>query len=156
MMKRKRYGSLRRFLDFVRHWFSVHYPLIVTTCLIALLMYGNFVLVNTDAMERQLRSKTMMLHQLTWQQFLVAAAVLTLVWYGVLFMSWYLRGKAGSESGNSSAGLPHRWEKGVDQLSNGDGLAEADDLMGRAQEEEGFRKVSMNELRFAGAVVSAK
>jgi hypothetical protein len=158
VMKMKRYGFSRRFLGFVRHWFTAHYPLIITTCLIALLMYGNFVLVITDAMERQSNSKTMMLHQLTWQQFLVAAAVLTLVWYGVLFVSWYLRGKAAGENGNVpvSTGLPHRWEKGVDRLSDGYGLAEADDLMGRPQEEEGFRRVSMNELRFAGAVVSAK
>jgi hypothetical protein len=83
------------FYGFSRRWFLGNYTLIMATCLIVLVMYGNFAFVNAAAMERRLNSKVMMLHQFTWQQFLVAAAVLTLVWYGLLFVSWYLKGKAG-------------------------------------------------------------
>jgi len=151
-------ASRQGFYGFCRRWFSVNWPFLMASCLIGLVMYGNFVIVNAVAMSRQFRSKTMMFYQLTWQQFLVAAAVLTLVWYSVLFVSWYLRRRAAGGSGRAvmaQAGLPHRWEKGVDQLSEGDG-SDDDDLMGKSQEVEGFRRVSASELRFAEAVIGAR
>jgi len=130
----------------------------MATCLIGLVMYGNFAFVNAAAMERRLNVKAMMLRQFTWQQFLVAAAVLTLVWYGLLFVSWYLKGKAGFGSGSmagagngrSAESLPHTWEQGVDVLSDA-GLAEGD-LIGGAQGPEGLSRVSMDQFSFVAPV----
>ncbi|WP_143167006.1 hypothetical protein [Mucilaginibacter sp. OK098] len=129
----------------------------MATCLIVLVMYGNFAFVNAAAMERRLNSKAMMLHQFTWQQFLVAAAVLTLVWYGLLFVSWYLKGKAwfglgsrvGAGNGRSAEPLPHTWERGVDVLSDDPA---GDDLMGVSQGPEGLSRVSMDQFSFAAPV----
>jgi hypothetical protein len=113
-------------------------------------MYDNFAFVNAVAMERQLNCKAMMLHQFTWQQFLVAAAVLTLVWYGLWFVFWNLKGKGAARAGSSGNGghaagaekLPHHWERGVDVLSD-------DNLMGVAQEPEGLSRVGMDQFSFA-------
>ena len=132
----------------------------MATCLNVLAMSGNFAFVNAAAMERRLNVKTMMLHQFTWQQFLVAAAVLTLVWYGLLFVSWYLKGKAGfgrggpgaavAGPGGSAEPLPHQWERAVDVLSDA-GLVE-EDLMGVSRGPEGLSRVSTEQFGFAAPV----
>jgi len=151
--KNRFWGSGR----FLKVCFSGKYRLFVTTCLIAFLIRGNFAFVNAVAMQRQLNPNAMILHQFTWQHFLVAAAVLTLVWYGFLLISWYLKGKrgggadpaavsrsAGSPADLSSGPLPHQWERGVDVL-----VGEEEELMGRAQEVPGLSRVSMSDIRFA-------
>ena len=121
----------------------------MATCLIVLARCGNFAVVNAVAMEGQLNCKTMMLHEFTWRHFLVAAAVLTLVWYGLLFLLRRRKGKAVPPdrfAGNTSAGnlqpLPHQWETDVDVLADGG-------LLGAPQEPEGLCRVGIDEVGFA-------
>ncbi|MFD0792037.1 hypothetical protein ACFQZX_00330 [Mucilaginibacter litoreus] len=111
-------------------------------------------------MQRQLNPNAMILHQFTWQHFLIAAAVLTLVWHGFLLISWYLKGKTGGSADQAVIGrraggaadsslvanepLPHQWERGVDVLESSE-----EELMGKAQEVPGLSRVSMSDIRFA-------
>lgn len=142
---------------FLKACFSGKSWLFLTTCLIGFLIWGNFAFVNAVAMQRQLNPNAMILHQFTWQHFLIAAAVLTLVWYGFLLVSWYLKGKtggvadpaalgrsAGGTADLSSGPLPHQWARGVDVLGD-----EEEELMGKAQEVPGLSRVSMSDIRFA-------
>lgn len=98
-----------------------------------------------------------MLTQFTWQQFLVAISVLTLVWYGSVILLYYrievkklLSGDAPDE--DKPTPLPHRWEKQVDQLQQD----EDQNLMGKSKLPEGVSVVDMDELQFADPDVKVK
>lgn len=95
-----------------------------------------------------------MLHEFTWQQFLVAAMVLSLVWYvgvvlllyrkEVLFWFGKSRGKEPKER------LPHRWQKGVVEVSEvKDHSLVEEDLMGKAKLPDGMSSVSMGSFGFS-------
>lgn len=99
-----------------------------------------------------------MIQQMTWQTFLVATLVLTIIWYVAIVLLFYRRelfqvlGRGQLEHSNrfkASAPLPHRWEKGVDELSVG---ADSDEmeLMGKSKLPEGMMMVDSGGFGFAG------
>ena len=96
-----------------------------------------------------------MLQQFTWQQFLVATLVLTLIWYAGLLLVFYKTGffgLVGSKTKNVGSGggdpLPRRWEKGVEEM---DGLdAEQADLMGASRLPEGMSLLTSDAFGFSG------
>jgi len=92
-----------------------------------------------------------MLQQFTWQQFLVAAAVLTLVWYVAVILLFYrkelnafLSGKMGRKVTDEP--LPHQWEKGVEEQEETE-----DELMGKPALPEGMTTVSMGGIGFVAS-----
>lgn len=94
-----------------------------------------------------------MLQQFTWQHFLVAAMVLTVIWYAAVILIFYRRGflppflkKTGA---SSTERLPHKWEKGVDKLAETESEAEPD-LMGKSRMPDGVSRVSLEEISFVG------
>lgn len=94
-----------------------------------------------------------MLQQFTWQHFLVAAMVLTVIWYAAVFLIFYRRGFSGlfgkRNAVTGSERLPHKWEKGVDRLAETDDRAEPE-LMGKSRLPDGVSRVTLEEIRFAG------
>lgn len=111
-------------------------------------------------------SKDVMLQQFSWQQFLVATGALALLWYVVVILLFYRRElrsflSGGWRVGNrgdglivsgQAAALPHRWQKGVETVSDldspGSGLNPEDDLMGKSRLPEGMSTVSMEQVSF--------
>ena len=95
----------------------------------------------------------MMLEQYTWQDFLIAACILSAVWYGILIpilyrneIKNYLNRRRSRQSANEP--LPHRWQKGVDDLVSDDDPSQHE-LMGTAKMPEGMESVPMDEFSFA-------
>ena len=96
-----------------------------------------------------------MLQQFTWQQFLVATLVLTLIWYAGLLVVFYKTGffglvgrKTKNVGGGEGEHLPHRWEKGVEEV---DGLdAGQADLMGASRLPEGMSMLTSDAFGFSG------
>lgn len=95
-----------------------------------------------------------MLQQFTWQHFLIAASVLTLLWYAAVILIFYRRellqlfGNGSPEAVNrlkTGEPLPHRWESGVETLDNED----EPELMGKVKLPEGISMVETSGLRFA-------
>ncbi|HEK19758.1 MAG TPA: hypothetical protein ENO28_04820 [Bacteroidetes bacterium] len=86
-----------------------------------------------------------MLQAFTWQQFLVATLILTLVWYAGVFLLFYRR-KA-KELFTPKPRQPERmkreWE---DELED---EPEEESLMGSSREPEGVSSAEMDTLRFA-------
>lgn len=108
-----------------------------------------------------------MLQQFSWQQFLIALGALALLWYVVVILVFYRRefgsfisggwrtGGEGSRllGAGAAAALPHRWQKGVQDLSGvaapvQPGLNQDDELMGKSRLPEGMSSVSMEQLSF--------
>ncbi len=100
-------------------------------------------------MERQAKAKVM-LQQFTWPQFLIAALLLTIVWYlGVIaifyqseliaFLSGRKDGKAKQET------LPHTWEEDAELIED----EHANSLVGASRLPEGMSTVSMNGFGFS-------
>lgn len=90
-----------------------------------------------------------MLAQFTWQQFLVAALILTVVWYIAVVLLYYR--KDISKFRPKGNRLPDRLRREWDEeLENEFGEEPEDEtLMGRTREPEGVSSVPMEELRFA-------
>jgi|GEM_PF-521326 len=114
-------------------------------------------------------SKDVMLQQFSWQQFLVATGALALLWYVVVILLFYRRelrsflsgGWRSSGAGGGlmvsgqAAALPHRWQKGVEEVSGLDlpsgGLKPEDEMMGKSRLPEGMSTVSMEQVSFFSA-----
>ena len=77
-----------------------------------------------------------MLKSFSWQDFLLAATLLTLLWYAVV---WLFYRKKGTQS---SAPLPHSWEDDFDPLDD-------DNLMGKSALEHGVSIVEADDFSFA-------
>lgn len=92
-----------------------------------------------------------MLQQFTWQQFLVASMVLSLIWYVFVILIFYrteFLGLFGRKEINQSAErLPHHWEKDVEALQ--DENQQTNELMGKARLPDGMATVSMGGFGFA-------
>ena len=95
-----------------------------------------------------------MLQQFTWQQFLIAALILSLVWYIAIIFVFYrkalgnfLRGKPNGEA--SIERLAHAWEKDFEE-------ADSEDLMGKQVTPEGVHTASMSDFSFAPKEDSGK
>lgn len=90
-----------------------------------------------------------MLQQFTWQQFLVATLVLTIVWYVGVILIYYpkeLKAILGGKPKPDGADQPldHKWDKNVDVLSSDD----EPELMGKSKLPDGMSKVSIDEVSF--------
>lgn len=91
-----------------------------------------------------------MLKHFTWQQFLVAALVFSIIWYVVVIMVFYrrkiqdyLNGKEPSSSPPEPLG--HVWDEEFED----EPLTNDDDLMGKSTLPEGMTKLSMAQFGFA-------
>jgi hypothetical protein len=103
-------------------------------------------------MSRQVkRTNDMMFEEFTWQQFLVAAMVLSVLWgLGIWLIYWRplspggLSGGRGKDRFDRADALPHSWEDEVDELSLFD-----DGLMGKPALEHGVSVLEADEFSFA-------
>jgi hypothetical protein len=91
-----------------------------------------------------------MLHQFTWQQFLVAALILSFIWYGAVILLFYrkqireiLRGK--HKPGSVQEPLAHAWDEEFED----EPLPEDENLMGKSALPEGMTRLSMAQFGFA-------
>lgn len=88
-----------------------------------------------------------MLQQFTWQQFLVAISVLSLVWYCTIILLYYrreLKAFLNGKSQKEDVPLPHRWDDKFDELEK-----EVDDhLMGKSKLPDGVSIVGMDDIQF--------
>lgn len=90
-----------------------------------------------------------MLQQFSWQQFLVAATVLAIVWCCSIILLYYrkeLKKLFNGEPLNEDQPLGHRWDKQVD---NFDPDADSNSLMGEAKLPDGVSIMDMEELQFS-------
>ncbi|MHB1178812.1 MAG: hypothetical protein ACYCZO_10835 [Daejeonella sp.] len=87
-----------------------------------------------------------MLHQFTWQQFLIAALILTLVWYIAIILLYYRTKILDLFSKKSKHKQPEKlkreWEEELEEDDN-------DDLIGRQAVPEGVSEVEMHMFGFA-------
>ncbi|EHQ24675.1 hypothetical protein [Mucilaginibacter paludis] len=93
----------------------------------------------------------MVLQHFTWQQFLVAATILTAIWYAVIILIFYrhriqdlLHGK--QRDNEPPEPLGHAWDEDFEEEPE---ESEADDLIGKSALPEGMSKVSMSMFGFA-------
>lgn len=95
-----------------------------------------------------------MLHQFTWQQFLIAALILTLVWYIAIIMLYYRSKLLDLFSARSklkqSEKLKREWEEELEEDDTSE--EENDDLIGTQAVPEGVSEVEMHMLGFAPKV----
>ncbi|WP_304066896.1 hypothetical protein [Pedobacter glucosidilyticus] len=87
-----------------------------------------------------------MLHQFTWQQFLIAALILTLIWYLAIILLYYRHSVASFLSGDGKPEQPERirkeWEEELED-------EEVENMMGKPAEPEGASSLPMDSIRFA-------
>ncbi|OYD46366.1 hypothetical protein CHU00_06660 [Sphingobacterium cellulitidis] len=83
-----------------------------------------------------------MLAQFTWQDFLIAALILSLLWY-VGIMLIYFRGKIPKFGNQQKRSAPTPGERKPEEEP------EDGELIGRTREPDGVSSVGMEELRFA-------
>lgn len=91
-----------------------------------------------------------MLHQFTWQQFLVAALILSLIWYGAIILLFYRKRILEILSGKSrptspSEPLTHAWNEDFED----EPLTDEENLMGKPALPEGMTRLSMAQFGFA-------
>lgn len=101
-----------------------------------MLSFSNFVPVTCRNVAAGLKYIFMLLQNFSWQDFLLAAAVFSLVWYLVVWLL-YFRGKQVA----FSSPLPHKWQDKVDDLDEG--------IMGRPVLAQGESEVSAEDFGFA-------
>jgi hypothetical protein len=94
-----------------------------------------------------------MLKHFTWQQFLVAALVLSIIWYTVVILLFYrgkiqdyLNGK--SKDNKPPEPLGHAWDEELED----EPLNDEDDLMGKSALPEGMSNLSVAQFGFAPRV----
>lgn len=92
----------------------------------------------------------MLLQHFTWQQFLVAATILTAVWYVAVILIFYRKKLQDLLNGKRQPNAPverlrHSWEDEFEDEPE----PEADDLIGESVLPEGMSKVSMSMFGFA-------
>lgn len=94
-----------------------------------------------------------MLHSFTWQQFLVAALILSSIWYLVVWLA-YCKGSlknifpAKKGETNLPEPLKHYWDND-DEFED---LSDEDDLLGKSKLPEGVSNLAMSEFGFAPRV----
>lgn len=92
-----------------------------------------------------------MLHQFTWQQFLIATLIFTLAWYIVVILLFYHRKITDLLSGKSGLAQTERLKRDWEEELEGDYL-EDDDLIGKQALPDGISEVEMHMLGFAPKV----
>lgn len=92
----------------------------------------------------------MMFQEFTWQQFLVAAMVLSALWVlGVWLIYWRPLSRGGLSGGSGQGledALPHSWQDEVDEFSAVNALD--DGLMGKPALEHGVSVLNADEFSF--------
>lgn len=88
-----------------------------------------------------------MLKHFTWQQFLIAALVLSCIWYLIVALFYHekLRGLFARKDNNLQGPLKHVWEEEYDELPDDD----KDNLLGKPVLPDGMSRISMNMFGFA-------
>lgn len=91
-----------------------------------------------------------MLQHFTWQQFLVAALILSLIWYGAIILLFYRKQVKEFLSGKPKPDRPaeplaHAWDEDWDEEFS----TEEEDLMGKPALPEGMSRLSMAQFGFA-------
>jgi len=94
-----------------------------------------------------------MLTHFTWQQFLIAALVLSIIWYTVIILLFYrqkiqdyLSGK--NKGNNSPEPLGHAWDEDFEDVP----LDDKNDVMGKSVLPEGMSRLSMAQFGFAPTI----
>lgn len=94
-----------------------------------------------------------MLQHFTWPQFLIAALILSLIWYIAIVLLYYRKDLKvllmGKEFNLQNEPLPHAWQDEVDEIHT-------DDLMGKPAKPEGLQTVNMNGFGFGPKDNSSK
>jgi len=93
-----------------------------------------------------------MLHQFSWQHFLIAALVLSLIWYVALFLLFYRGRLKGRSSGKRVKDFADAGEVPFQRSGRPKESAEAleAELMGQPKMPEGMSRVGMHQVLFAG------
>ncbi|XHR95550.1 hypothetical protein ACFJIV_02255 [Mucilaginibacter sp. UC70_90] len=94
-----------------------------------------------------------MLKHFTWQQFLVAALVLSIIWYAIVILLFYRQRIQDYLNGKHQSNIPpeplgHAWD---DEFED-EPLSNDDDLMGKPALPEGMTRLSMAQFGFAPRV----
>lgn len=85
----------------------------------------------------------MLLHAFTWQQFLIAALIFSLVWLLVVLVLFYRKELFAFLSGTSKVEpLKHAWQDDFEALPD-------DDLMGKSIEPDGVSVLGQDDFSFA-------
>ncbi len=96
-----------------------------------------------------------MLQQFTWQHFLVATLVLTVLWYAFVILFFYklefLAFLGQKQASLASEPLPHRWKNGVDDLSQVQETEEVE-LMGTSKLPDGMSSLGSDAFGFSGGI----
>ncbi|WP_026898849.1 hypothetical protein [Daejeonella oryzae] len=94
-----------------------------------------------------------MLEHFTWPQFLIAALILSLLWYIAIVLLYFRKDLKilllGKEFNLQNEPLPHAWQDEVDEIP-------ADNLMGKPAKPEGLENVTMNGFGFSPKDNSSK
>lgn len=93
-----------------------------------------------------------MVQQFSWAQFFLATGAMSLLWYagiGLLYFRNELEGLLGRKTrARDAQPLPHRWEKGVEELGDVDEVDESL-LMGKPKLPDGMSLVGTEQISFA-------
>jgi len=81
-----------------------------------------------------------LLHHFTWQQFGIAATILAVIWYGIIWLVYY---RKPTQTANEQP-LGHYWEMAEEEQED------YEDLMGGQLESDGVSVVPADGFRFAG------
>lgn len=96
-----------------------------------------------------------MLQEFTWQHFLVATLVLTVLWYAFVILFFYrlefLAFLGKRQTSLASEPLPHRWKNGVDDLDQIDAIEEVE-LMGTSKLPDGMSTLGSDAFGFSGGI----
>ncbi|WP_256006797.1 hypothetical protein [Pedobacter deserti] len=84
----------------------------------------------------------MVLQSFSWLHFLIAAVLLSLVWYLVVWLMFFRRRPAGAGAVSPAESLPHGWQDRVDVLEDG--------LVGKPVPDPGVSLVAADEFGFGG------
>ena len=98
-----------------------------------------------------------MLHQFTWQHFLVASLILTLIWYAGVILIFYRKELEGllKTSGKEqvpSGPLSHHWDEDVDTFPQYPSGSIGERLMGEFKFPEGISTVSSEDFGFSDSL----
>lgn len=93
------------------------------------------------------QKQNIMLQAFTWQQFLVAALILSLIWYIGVVLLYYRRDISGYFSRENKQEPPERLQREWEEELEED--PEEENLMGSSKEPEGVSSAEMDTLRFA-------
>lgn len=88
-----------------------------------------------------------MLQSFTWQQFLVAALVLSFIWYAIVLLACYRRERKGSP-GEKKPGPPEPLQHYWNNEQEFEELSEEEDLLGKSKLPEGVSNTSMGSFGF--------